>query len=328
MPVFNRLNFTRRCLRNIRQQTYKNIETIVIDDGSKDDTFKYVRRHYPEVHVIRGNGNWWWSRSIYEGVEYALARARRRDFVLLMNNDCFFEPGYVKQLLSTADKYPLSIIGSFCITTSRPVRVVEAGVRIHWPTGLVYSVAEAISTDPAYYRNMEIIDNLDVLPGKGTLIPISVIKKIGNINYERLPHYIADYEFFSRAKRSGFPLIVDVKAIIKHVWEATGYRSKSTESILGIREAWTLLFGRKSMNNIVDWLNFLILACPKEYLFVNMRLSFFRLINGVMRVFPLVYVLPIIKFVPQSLRYELRLWFYRLILKIKQFPKYHLSKNK
>ncbi len=40
IPSFNKYNFTRKTLISIINQTYKEIEIIVIDDGSNDDTYK------------------------------------------------------------------------------------------------------------------------------------------------------------------------------------------------------------------------------------------------------------------------------------------------
>ena len=40
IPAFNKYNFTRKTLISIINQTYKDIEIIVIDDGSNDDTYK------------------------------------------------------------------------------------------------------------------------------------------------------------------------------------------------------------------------------------------------------------------------------------------------
>jgi GT2 family glycosyltransferase len=294
LPVHDRLSYTKKCLQSIKLQKYKNIETILIDDGSVDGTFDFVRKNYPEVHVIRGDGNLWWTKATFLGVEYALASAKRNDVVLLMNNDCYFDSGYVDQLLKTHQKYPKAIIGSINVRSAKSNEVVEAGIRIHWKTGLVYSVAEKISTKLSYYKNMDVVGELDALPGKGTLIPVEVFKKIGNFNYSRLPHYIADYEFTNRAKRSGFDLLVDTKAVVKHYWKATGLKVSQTKGVLGLGAAWNLMFSKRSMNNIVDWVNFLLLTCPEKYLYLNMYLAFWRVISGITRVFPFILLRPLI----------------------------------
>lgn len=294
LPVHDRLSYTKKCLQSIKAQKYQNIETILIDDGSVDGTFNYVRRNHPEVHVIRGDGNLWWTKATFLGVEYALASAKKNDVVLLMNNDCYFNDDYVEQLLKTHRKHPKAVIGSVNVRSTKTNEVVEAGIRIHWQTGLVYSVAEKISTKLSYYKNMSVVGELDALPGKGTLIPVEVFKKVGNFNYSRLPHYIADYEFTNRAKKNGFDLLVDTKAIVKHHWEATGLKIDQTKSVLGVGTAWNLVFGRKSMNNIVDWINFLLLACPEKYLYLNLYMAFWRVVSGITRIFPFVLLRPLI----------------------------------
>ncbi len=328
LPVFNRLKFTKKCLSAIFKQTYKNFTVVLIDDGSSDNTSEYVKNKFPKVVIIKGNGNWWWTKSMAMGVKYSLKKAKATDYILEMNNDLYFGKNYLSQLIHTAHNYPNSIIGSICVRAQKQKEVVEAGIRIDWPTGHVYGVAQTISKQLNYYKNMDVVKDLDALPGKGTLIPVTVFKKVGNFNYKKLPHYIADYEFTNRAKKKGFELIVDTKAIANHYWEATGFSFKKTSKSLNYSEAVKLLFGRKSMNNIIDWLNFIILACPKKYILRNYYFSFLKIIKALLYTKYFQFLLPVTKMLTiiyHSFNYP-KLALYRLSLKIKQFPEYHLKK--
>ena len=40
IPVFNTEEYVKKCIESVIDQTYKNIEIIVIDDGSTDDSLK------------------------------------------------------------------------------------------------------------------------------------------------------------------------------------------------------------------------------------------------------------------------------------------------
>lgn len=42
IPVYNVENYVKEAMQSIQNQTYKNLEIIVIDDGSKDNTYKVV----------------------------------------------------------------------------------------------------------------------------------------------------------------------------------------------------------------------------------------------------------------------------------------------
>lgn len=324
IPVHNRLEFTRKCLESFAKQTYKNFSLVVVDDGSTDQTYEYISNNYPEWKIIRGNGNWWWTRSMYEGVKYALITAHDKDFILEMNNDCYSDEGFLERILATAKKYPNSIIGSLCVRHNKPTEVVEAGIRFDWSYGLVYGVAQTISKNLKFYEDKDVIGDMDALPGKGTLIPVSIFKKIGNFNFQKLPHYIADYEFTNRARRAGYQLLIDTKARLNHYWEATGIYSTNNLAKRDFKGAMELLFGRRSMNNIVDWLNFLILACPKQYLIKNLKITFWKIFWAMLSIFPFYYLRFFV--IPSVKLYQfLQLSTFRLKIKISQFPEHHLK---
>jgi GT2 family glycosyltransferase len=322
LPVFNRLAYTKKCLASFAKQKYKNFEVIIIDDGSTDGTNKFISKKYPLRKIIRGNGNWWWTKSIYEGVKKARKTAKLNDYILLMNNDCFFGPNYISQLVRTAKRFPNSIIGSLAVRVEKPSEVVEAGVRIDWPTGLVYGVAQTVSKKLSYYKNIRVVENLDALPGKGTLIPLKVFKKIRNFDYKRFPHYIADYEFTNRAKRAGFILIVDTKSIVQHLWDATGDKFDQNQPI-GLSRAYNLLFGKKSMSNIIDWIRFIKSVCPEEYKNRNYYFSLLKLLKALFSIPPFYQTKPIFRYVyfnSLQIYHYIRLFQYRYTLKIIQLP--------
>jgi glycosyltransferase involved in cell wall biosynthesis len=53
VPTFNRGRFLERCLRSILDQAYKEIECIVVDGGSKDDSLDILRRLAAEDRRLR-----------------------------------------------------------------------------------------------------------------------------------------------------------------------------------------------------------------------------------------------------------------------------------
>lgn len=51
IPVYNTENYVDECLRSILSQSYKNIEVIVVDDGSTDQSLDICRRYAQDTRV-------------------------------------------------------------------------------------------------------------------------------------------------------------------------------------------------------------------------------------------------------------------------------------
>ena len=59
IPVYNAEKYIRETLDSIIKQSYKNLENILIDNGSKDRSPDIIQKYeakYPEIHMIEGSG--------------------------------------------------------------------------------------------------------------------------------------------------------------------------------------------------------------------------------------------------------------------------------
>ena len=60
IPIFNVESYLRRCLESVRVQDYKNLEVILIDDGSTDssgkiaDEFVKADERFKVIHQLNG----------------------------------------------------------------------------------------------------------------------------------------------------------------------------------------------------------------------------------------------------------------------------------
>ena len=52
IPTYNRADFLREAIASALQQDYPNVELIVVDDGSRDDTAAVVGEFGPAVHYL------------------------------------------------------------------------------------------------------------------------------------------------------------------------------------------------------------------------------------------------------------------------------------
>ncbi|MEP6750123.1 MAG: glycosyltransferase, partial [Bacteroidota bacterium] len=99
VPVFNRVALTLKCLQSVANQTYKDYKVIVIDDGSTDGTAEMVQASFPASIIIKGDGNYYWTKCVNTGILSIQNQMTEKDFVLHVNNDTEFDPRYIENLL-------------------------------------------------------------------------------------------------------------------------------------------------------------------------------------------------------------------------------------
>src|SRR5436309_12520790 len=85
IPVHNGRAYTAHCLEDMRQLEGPEIMVIVVNDGSSYDTSSYLKDNHPDVHLLHGSGNLWWSGAVDLGCRFAIERGASR--LLLLNND-------------------------------------------------------------------------------------------------------------------------------------------------------------------------------------------------------------------------------------------------
>lgn len=241
IPVFNRLHHTMTCLDNLLAQTYHPLHILVIDGGSTDGTPDKIRAKYPFVEVLQNDRELWWGEATQLGIERSLQHSRREDdFILMMNNDTLVGPDYVATLVRVSCERHVAVCG-MVVDSRDSSRILDAGEFIDWHT---YSFP--VKTMRNVGENF--VGGVDLLSGRGTLIPLHMIRHAGNVNGSRFPHYIADCEFFARLRRAGFQLGVSCEAVIRSHADEMGLSTQHGGS-LTFGQAWRALFSRRSVDN-------------------------------------------------------------------------------
>lgn len=92
---FNGEPFLGECLGSLRHQTIPPGEVVLVDNASSDGSLDLVHSAFPEVRVIPREKNEFFCRGANIGLAAASA-----SFVLLLNNDCVLDPGYIEHALS------------------------------------------------------------------------------------------------------------------------------------------------------------------------------------------------------------------------------------
>ena len=108
IPVYNVEEYLEQCLNSVLKQTYKNIEIILIDDGSKDnsgiicDDFEKKDNRVKVIH----KPNQGVSSARNRGLEESKGK-----WIGFVDSDDWLEPSYFEELLECAKKNKADIVG-------------------------------------------------------------------------------------------------------------------------------------------------------------------------------------------------------------------------
>jgi GT2 family glycosyltransferase len=256
IPVFNRWHYTRECLESLRLQTNQDFRTVVVDDGSTDETAAALAREYPEVEVVTGDGNLFWTAGVNAGIRRALALGADR--VMTLNNDVVAAPDFVAQMLVAADQHPTAVLGALEFDANTG-ETIYGGERLDFRTNTRYDLLDEI---PADQRTG--LHPVTYLPGRGLLIPKAVTDKVGLFDEKRLPHYLADFDYTSVARRAGFPVYCNYDAKLSTYPEESG--QTLTRKQRSLKGYFQHLFSIRGGGNMLNFTHFALKNCPKSYL--------------------------------------------------------------
>lgn len=95
IPCYNLAAYTRKCMDSVLRQTHKNLEVIVIDDGSSDETPEILREYAQKdervVFISQQN------KGAGKAINYAITRARG-EYITFVDNDDWVEPEMYEKL--------------------------------------------------------------------------------------------------------------------------------------------------------------------------------------------------------------------------------------
>jgi GT2 family glycosyltransferase len=199
IPTHNRKEALRRILAQLgKQQLDDRTELIivVVVDGSTDGTLEMLDGTYPDIHVVKGNGGWWYTKSMNMGFKYL--EKYRVDRLLSLNDDCEIEDNYIVTLVDASERVKEdSIIGSIGLTSGYPHRLFFSGVkRINW--NIYNSELYHTFLSPCDPDKLSGLHPSVVLPGRGMFIPIKTLERLDYFD-EIFPQYGSDDDFCLRA---------------------------------------------------------------------------------------------------------------------------------
>lgn len=200
---------TLECLASLQKVAYPNVQTIVVDNGSTDDSVAVFRKAYPGVPILENGENLGFAGGNNPGIEWALRH--HAEWVLLLNNDTVVAPDFLDRFLEAAKEQPRAkILGAKILRYDRPEIIDHLGG--FWNPEVGEFVSPHFGEQDHPYFHMRAVD---YVCGAALLVHRSVPEKIGLLE----PDFFLFWEesdFCYRAKRAGFEVWTAPEAKIWH----------------------------------------------------------------------------------------------------------------
>jgi GT2 family glycosyltransferase len=194
VPNWNGARWLPDCLGSLAAQDFRAFATLLVDNGSSDESVAYCRRSHPGVRVLCLPSN----RGFAAAVNAGLASCRT-PYVALLNTDTRPAPAWLGRLVEAMDRFPRQIAcaASRMLRMQAPGIIDDAGDILSW----YGSATKRGHGEPAQAYGSE----CDVFaPCAGAaLYRRSVLEELGGFD-ERFFAYLEDIDLGLRAQLRGY----------------------------------------------------------------------------------------------------------------------------
>lgn len=242
---------TLACLRSLAALPDQDVDVIVVDNGSSDDSVQAIRAAHPGVELVETGANLGFAGGNNAGIERALERGAA--WVVLLNNDAVLDPGAIAALRRAADSHPeAGVLGGKLYFADPPGLIWFAGQRFNPLFGY--------SGRPYGYRKHdapEFREPREIGRAVGALmaVPRVVIDEVGALD-ESLFLYVEDVEWCLRVKDAGYTvrLVPDATAV-HQVSASTGGEHGSLHAMYyGVRNTIVVCERHRPLAAPLRWL--------------------------------------------------------------------------
>ncbi len=268
IPNYNGMKFLQGCLDSLRGQSDQDFETIMIDNGSADESVSYVRQNYPEVKIRAYHRNTGFCGAVNAGI-----RLSDSPYVLLLNNDVVCDRDMVKELHRsiTAGEDTFSCCAKL-IGLYDPTKLDDAG---DYYTALGWAFARGKGMSSTLYDREE---KIFACCAAAAIYRRDILEQIGLFD-ERHFAYLEDIDIGYRAQIYGYVNRYIPSAVVYHAGSGTsGSRHNAFKVKLSARNSIWLAY--KNMPGwqialnapllaagcLIKWIYFCRKGLGKEYL--------------------------------------------------------------
>jgi hypothetical protein len=241
IPTWNGRALLRAALVSLRAQTFRDFETVVVDNGSRDGTVEMLEAEYSDVVVVGFAENRGFAVAVNAGL-----RAARGSYLVLLNNDVEAEAQWLEAIVGVLDaRRDVGSVASKMVSLRDPSLLDSAGAAM----GLfAYDIGRGERDGPRFGTGREI---LCPCAGAGAYRR-ELFEVVGQFD-EAFFAWFEDVELGIRAQLAGFKCWFEPSARVRHHGHATADLLSTPKTVYTVRNALLLFLQTMPLRRLLPW---------------------------------------------------------------------------
>lgn len=218
------------CLPSLAQQTYQDVETIVVDNGSTDDSVSWLAAEWPHVQVLPQKRNLGFARANNLGI-----RASSGAYIVTLNNDTRLPATCLAELAAAISGPTVGMVAARILQWQKPDHLDSAGIEVDragiaWQRGWNQEAAQAQLSDDTFGPS-----------AAAALYRRAMLDEVGLFDEDFFAYY-EDVDLAWRAQQAGWRCRYAPQANVYHWHSATAAAIPARKLYLISRnKIWTLI---------------------------------------------------------------------------------------
>lgn len=235
---WNGKHYLEQFLPSVLSTTYNNLKIIIADNGSTDESLKYLEQHFPQVEILILDQNYGFAGGYNKALKQVEA-----DYFVLLNSDVEVSPGWIEPIIRLLESNKQYAACQPKILSYKNKQLFEyAGSAGGWldlygypfARGRVFSICE---TDEGQYNNTE---EIFWASGAALVIKSHVFHEMQGFDEYFFAHQ-EEIDLCWRIQLEGYHIFCCPDSVVYHVGGGTLPRGNSLKTFLNFRNNHILL---------------------------------------------------------------------------------------
>jgi len=281
--TFNSSNFIRQCLDSLNAQSFKDFETIIIDNASADGTADIISKEYPGYRLIRNEKNAGYCAAQNQGI-----RLSEGKYILTLNPDIILDKDFLSSLYRSAGSHPDA--GSL----ASKLLILKNGTK----TDIIDSLGHSIGRN-RYVKNIGSgktdngqFDNEISVFGVSGAAAFYKREMLESIKYkdeyldEDLFLGYDDVDIDWRSKLQGWKTLYDPKAVAWHIRSASLKKAGRMWAFYNYRNRYLVMLKNDSLLDMIIDLPYILLYEAGMFISMTLDRQLLPVLSGLLRSLP------------------------------------------